>query len=78
MLAEVNGELIYEILKRIQDDTAAVKLGQSELKAEMQAFRGHLVAVQQDIHNVYMTLARHDTRLDRIDRRLGLLEPTVS
>ncbi|MFZ5792725.1 MAG: hypothetical protein ACOY3L_18695 [Pseudomonadota bacterium] len=76
-MAEVNGELTYEILKQLQDRSISMDHKLDELKAEMQASSGHLVAVQQDIHNIYMTLARHETRLDRIDRRLGLLEPAA-
>ncbi len=74
-MAEVTNELMYETLKQIQADTSWLKLGQAELKAEMQAMRGHMIAMQQDIHNIYAALARHDTQLDRIERRLGLVEP---
>jgi hypothetical protein len=76
-MAEVSSELIYEILKQLQADTTALKLGQSELKAEMQAFRGHMISLQTDVHNIYSILARHDTRLDRIEKRLGLIEPAI-
>jgi hypothetical protein len=74
-MAEVSSDLVYEVLKQIQADTAALKLGQIEIKGELQAMRGHMVAMQQDIHNIYTTLARHDMRLDRIERRLELVEP---
>lgn len=33
-----------------------------------------MVSMQQDINNIYGILARHDERLDRIDRRLDLRE----
>ncbi len=75
-MAEVSTELIYEILKQMLADMSALKLGQSELKAEMQAFRGHMISLQQDVHNIYAILSRHDTRLDRIERRLDISEPT--
>jgi hypothetical protein len=74
-MAEVSSDLVYEILKQIQADTAVLKLGQIEIKGELQAVRGHMLAMQQDIHNIYTTLARHDMRLDRIERRLELVEP---
>lgn len=74
-MAEVTNDLIYEVLKQIQGRLAGVDHKVDELKAEMQAFRGHMVALQQDIHNVYTTLARHETRFDRIERRLGLIDP---
>jgi predicted component of type VI protein secretion system len=30
--------------------------------------------VHQDIHNIHTTLARHETRMDRIENRLELRE----
>jgi hypothetical protein len=76
-MAEISTELLYEVLKQVQADTAALRLGQSELKAEMQAFRGHMISLQTDVHNIYAILARHDTRLDRIEKRLSLAEPAL-
>jgi hypothetical protein len=74
-MAEVTNELMYEILKRIQDRVDMTDKKVDELKAEMQAFRGYMISLQQDVHNIYAILARHDTRLDRIERRLELVEP---
>ena len=76
-MAEVSSELIYEILKQLRDDVSSIKHGQGEVKAELQAIRGHMIAMQQDIHNIYTTLARHEVRLDRIERRLELTEPAA-
>jgi hypothetical protein len=73
-VAEINGELIYEMLKRIQSDVSTLKEGQREIKAEIGAMRGTMISMQQDIHNIYGILARHDDRLDRIERRLELRE----
>jgi hypothetical protein len=73
-LAEVTSELMFELLKRIHADVADIMLGQRELRAEMNAMRGALVSVHQDIHNIHTTLARHETRLDRIENRLELRE----
>jgi chromosome segregation ATPase len=74
-VAEVSNELIYEVLKQIQERGNGTDRKVDELKSEMQAFRGHLIALQQDVHNIYTVLARHDSRLDRIERRLQLVEP---
>jgi Skp family chaperone for outer membrane proteins len=73
-MAEITNELIYELMKRMHADIADVKLGQRELKAEMNAMRGTMISMQQDIHNIYTTLSRHETRLDRIENRLELRE----
>lgn len=73
-MADVTNELMYELMKRIQADMSDLKLGQRELKAEINAMRGTMVSVQQDLHNIHTTLARHDARLDRIENRLELRE----
>jgi hypothetical protein len=74
-MAEVSSELIYEVLKQVRDRQISTEAKVDDLKAEMQAFRGHLVAVQQDIHNIYIILDRRDARLGRIERRPDLVEP---
>ena len=76
-MAEVSNDLICEILKQMQDRLSGVDSKVTELKAEMQAFRGHMVSLQQDLHNIYTILDRHDGRLDRIERRLELTEPAA-
>lgn len=73
-MAEVTSELMFELLKRMHAEIADIKLGQRELKADVNALRGTLVSVHQDIHNIHTTLARQETRLDRIENRLELRE----
>jgi septal ring factor EnvC (AmiA/AmiB activator) len=73
-MAEVNGELIYEVLKQIQQDLAALKEGQREHTAALNALRTHVLALQQDQANIYSILVRHESRLDRIERRLNIAE----
>ena len=77
-MAEISSELVYEILKKIQEDTAAHKLALAEFKSELQAVRAHMLAMQQDIHNLYMARSRDELRLDRIERRLELVEPATA
>jgi tetrahydromethanopterin S-methyltransferase subunit G len=74
-MTEITNELIYEVLKRMQDRLTALDRKVDEVKAELVSIRGHVVASQQDVHNVYMQLAGQDARLERIDRRLDLIEP---
>ncbi|MGF9567323.1 hypothetical protein [Neorhizobium sp. JUb45] len=73
-MADITNELMYELMKRMQADISDVKLGQRELKAEMNAMRGAMVALHQDIQSIHTTLARHELRLDRIENRLELRE----
>lgn len=77
-MAEVSMDFMFEVLKQIRDRQVGTDLKIDELKGEMPAFRGHMVALQQDIHNIYTTVARNDVRLDRIERRLELVEPATA
>jgi len=74
-MAEASLDLMLEILKSMQDRQMKTDAKIDELKAEMQAFRGHMISLQQDVHNIYGILGRHDARLERIERRFDLVEP---
>ncbi|MBU4433510.1 MAG: hypothetical protein KKC14_03735 [Alphaproteobacteria bacterium] len=76
-MGEATNDLIFEVLKAIQHDVAQVRLDVRELKAELQAMRGHMLATHQDVANVYLALDRQDGRLNRIERRLELAEPAL-
>ena len=73
-MTEVNGELIYEILKNLQVRATNVELVLIEHSKELQALRGHSPSAQTDMNNIYGVLQRIDSRLDRIERRLELHE----
>jgi len=44
-----------------------------EDNAALHAIRFDMVALQQDIQNIYATFTRHDARLDRTERRLDIV-----
>jgi chromosome segregation ATPase len=73
-MAEVTNELIYDVLKQVQDRVGSLDRKMDEMRAELQALRTHSMAVQQDINNIYGVLSRHDNRLERIERRLQIAE----
>ena len=73
-MAEVTNELIYEILKKIQDDTASVRSDVKEIRGELQSIRIHLHAVENDTNNLYALYGKLDQRLDRTERRIDLVE----
>ena len=77
-MAEVTSELIYEVLKPVQDGLGRVKTTMGEIKSELQSVRLNAVAMQQDLMNIYSILGRHEGRLDRIERRLELREPELT
>ncbi|NUN67881.1 hypothetical protein HCU40_25050 [Pseudanabaena biceps] len=74
-MAEVTNALMYEVLKSIQQQTQRMDLTLGEVKLELQAIRGHQLAMQQDISVIYSRLGSIELRVDRIERRLGLMEP---
>jgi chromosome segregation ATPase len=75
-MAAVTNELIYEILKQLQDRMSSLERKVDEIKSELQSLRLHSLGIQQDIQNIYATLVRHETRLERIERRLEITEAT--
>jgi hypothetical protein len=77
-MAEITNELMFEVLKAVQPRLAGVDGKIDELKQEMQAFRTHMIGLQQEISGGIHSLVRHETRLDRIERRLELADVPVS
>ena len=73
-MAEVTQEFMCEFFKRIQAEISGLKHTQNEMRSELNSMRGILVSVNQDIHNIYSVLDRHDQRLERIENRLELRE----
>lgn len=76
-MAEVSNELIFEVLKQVQQRLDRVDHKIDEIKSELNALRGHQISMQQDLQNVYGILGRSDVRLDHIERRLELSEVTA-
>ncbi|TFF20704.1 hypothetical protein E3C22_00520 [Jiella endophytica] len=73
-MPEVTNELIYEALKQLQSRMGNLDVGLREVKQELISIRGHMLSMQNDIHNIYDKLDRHDERLERIERRLEIRE----
>lgn len=76
-MAEVSNELIFEVLKQVQQRLDRVDHKIDKIKSELNALRGHQISMQQDLQNVYGILGRSDVRLDHIERRLELSEVTA-
>ena len=71
-MAEVSNELIFEILKQIQQWLDRVDHKIDRIKFELNALRGHQVSMLQDIQIVYGILGRSAARLEHIECRLTL------
>ena len=72
-MADVTNELMYEVLKAIQREQSSSTQLFGEVRNELVAIRLHSLGVQTDIKNIYETLAKLETRLERIERRVGLI-----
>jgi len=73
-VAEINGELIYEMLKRIQSDVSVLKDGQRDLRNDQISLRNQMHIMQGDINNLRGSIAHIEGRLERIENRLDLRE----
>lgn len=73
-MTEVTNELLYEVLKKLQDQGNRSGEDIRRIRGELSAMRGHMVALQHDIHNIYDQMLEHGKRLDRIERRLELTD----
>ena len=52
-MAEVTNELIYEVLKRVQDQLVNLNDGRRDMREELRALRGHPLAMQTDVSNIF-------------------------
>ena len=73
-MAEVTNELIYEVLKSMQARLGNLEDGVREIRSELRALRGHMLAMQTDVSNLYDGQAKIELRLERIERRLDLVD----
>ena len=73
-MAEVTNELLYEVLKKMQTDVSSLNAQMGEVRQELVSIRLSMMGMQNDIHNIYGILGRHEDRLDRIERRLDIRE----
>lgn len=73
-MTEVTNEPMYEVLEQIQSDISLLKQGQTEMRMEMNALRLRFLGMQTDLSSMYGRLGTVDSRLDRIERRLQIVD----
>ncbi|MER9752749.1 hypothetical protein NKJ46_04750 [Mesorhizobium sp. M0166] len=73
-MTEIDGSLIFEVLKSIQLRVDRMDLTLGEAKSELGSIRCHLIATEGDVKNIYGVVVRQDDRLEHIGRRLELRE----
>jgi DNA repair ATPase RecN len=78
-MADVSNDLIYEVLKQVQQRLANIehKLGEVDgrlhmLTQRIDGVRTEVGAAHTGIENIYQTLGHTDGRLSRIEKRLDL------
>jgi septal ring factor EnvC (AmiA/AmiB activator) len=83
-VTEVTNELMYELLKRLQQDIGDVKQVQRDHTAEFISIRRHLAAtdakiaaLEGDIADIRDVVRRMDARIARIERRLDIVDEPV-
>ncbi|RUW69341.1 MULTISPECIES: hypothetical protein [unclassified Mesorhizobium] len=69
-MAEVTNELIYALLKQVDQQLGELSQDFSEVKSELGSIRGHMISTKHDLKNIHGMLARRDDQLDRIERSL--------
>jgi len=77
-MAEVSNELIFEVLKQVQQRLDRVDHKIDEVKSELNSLRGHQISMLHDFQNVYAILGRPDIRLDHIERRLEIADASTT
>jgi archaellum component FlaC len=72
-MAQVTNELMYEVLKRVQERLDHIEDGVRDINGQLNAMRDHMSAQNKDVANIYNKLVGHEMRLERIERRLDLI-----
>jgi predicted nucleic acid-binding Zn-ribbon protein len=72
-MVEVNGDLIIEIMRKIQADIAFMKHDVSELKTSIADLRQEVHTLKGDVLRQERAIAMLDLRVERIENRLELL-----
>jgi archaellum component FlaC len=66
--------VIIEILKRIQADTSETRRRVETLELRMSSMDDHLLGVMTSLSGVHGDLGQINSRVERIERRLDLVE----
>lgn len=74
-MAEVSSELVYELLKSMQDRMARMDSKLDRIEGELRVVRGHVGALVQSDLLRGSELADLTVRVERIERRLELHDP---
>ncbi|PAX09316.1 hypothetical protein [Sphingomonas lenta] len=68
------GDLILEILKKVQSDVASIKREQASQGVRLAAIEDHQRGIMTSIYGMQSDISDLKTRVDRIEVRLGLTD----
>jgi uncharacterized coiled-coil protein SlyX len=71
---KVTNELIYEVLKKMQSDIAAIKEDSREIKSRVTSLESGQAMVLQHLGHMSGDIAEQHTRYDRLAERIQRLE----
>jgi outer membrane murein-binding lipoprotein Lpp len=76
-MAVVSKELLFRTLQKVEQEFGVLTWKMQDINCQIKALQMHLDGMRQDIQNISRILVRHETRLDRIERRLEIAEAPV-
>ena len=72
-MAHVTNELIYEVLKNMQQRLDRIENRLGDITEELVGVRLHMHAVQGDVNSIFTRLGTLEARVDRIEKRLDIV-----
>ncbi|MBY0306027.1 MAG: hypothetical protein B7Y43_02820 [Sphingomonas sp. 28-62-20] len=73
-MTEAESSIMLEILKRLQSDMSEMKADMSDMRLRMTANEEHLATLVMSVSGINHRLDRLADRVERIERRLDLLD----
>ena len=73
-MAEIDGSLLYEVLKSVQSDVRDIKTDIASIKLDLRSVKGHMASYMINEIAQDTALANLLERVERIERRLDLAE----
>jgi predicted nucleic acid-binding Zn-ribbon protein len=74
MAETVTNDLIYELLKRVNQRIGRIEEDMSDIKIRIGSLEEHVGAIVVSIAAINHRLDRNDDRFDLIEKRLGLID----
>ena len=72
MAENVTNELIFEVLKKVQDDVSLIRGDVHDLKLRITVVEEHLGNMMLSISGLNSRMDRFDERLSRVEKRMEL------